>query len=330
MRGLNWDRQQRWVFTLFVCVLVTAATDGCSESDGSGMPGLGETPGLAGVGATAGTPAAGSPGTSTATAGRGVAGTSGGAAGRAAAGAPAPMTTAGRAADADDAGVEPADAGAMTPDTGVTVPPEQPPTRADLGKGDGSDVITIGDSWMNLGSTGIQQSLLKASGQKYRTYGRGGTRLLDDVIPNQYATAKRADADIKTVVMTGGGNDIIQVPGLRDDCTAMGAQCEMVKKQILERLTTLWDLMSTDGVQDVLYVQYSNPEGQNVDFALAGGMDSVKTRCAAVKAPMHCHTLETLDIVMGDIPDSIHPSAVAFDRVGKAVFDLMTKEGMRR
>jgi hypothetical protein len=232
---------------------------------------------------------------------------------------------AGRGADDADAGVEP-DAGTMTmAGAGAT----QPPMRADLGKGDGSDVITIGDSWMNLGSTGIQQSLLKASAQRYRTYGRGGTRLLDDVIPNQYATAKRADPDIKTVVMTGGGNDIIQVPGLRDDCTAMGQQCEMVKKQILDRLTTLWDLMAADGVQDVLYVQYSNPEGQNVDFALAGG-ESLKTRCAAVKAPLRCHTLETLDIVMGDIPDGIHPSATAFDRLGVAAFKLMTDQGMRR
>ena len=49
-----------------------------------------------------------------------------------------------------------------------------------------------------------------------------------------------------------------------------------------------------------------------------------------MKAPLRCHRLETLDIVMGDIPDDIHPSAVAFDRLGVAVFDLMTKQGMRR
>ena len=201
--------------------------------------------------------------------------------------------------------------------------------RADLEKGDGSDVITIGDSWMNLGSTGIQQSLLKASGQKYRTYGRGGTRLLDEVIPRQYTTAKMADPDIKTVIMTGGGNDIIQVPGLRDDCTAKGEKCAMVTGQILDRLTKLWADMAKDGVQDVVYVQYSNPEGNNVDFAQADG-DGVPKRCSEVPKPLRCHRLETLDIVMGDIPDSIHPSAVAFDRVGKAVFDLMVAQGMRR
>lgn len=304
------------------CLLMTQA---CSDSDSSGTSGLGQTPGPAVAGATAGVPAAGAQ--AVGIAGGGVAGVSGtGAAGRSVAGASAPASMAGRGAGADaDAGVEPVDAGVMTADTGVT----QTPMRADLGAGDGSDVIAIGDSWMNLGFSGIQQSLVAASGQRYRTYGVPGTRLLDDVIPNQYASAKRADPDIKTVVMTGGGNDIIQVPGLRADCDAMGAQCAMVVTQILDRLTKLWDLMSTDGVQDVVYVQYSNPEGQNVDFSLASG-DSVKTRCEAVKAPLRCHRVETLDIVMGDIPDDIHPSAAAFDRIGKAVYTLMMEKGMRR
>ena len=271
------------------------------------------------AGATAGS-AAGTP--AIAVAGRSAA--TGNAAG-AAAGVPA---IAGRSAPDDlDAGViEPVDAAVTTAPDAATTPP---PTREDLSKGDGSDVITIGDSWMNLGSTGIQQSLLKASGQRYRTFGRPGTRLVNDVIPNQYESAKRADPDIKTVVMTGGGNDIIQVPGLRDDCDAGGMMCAMVLGQILDRLTELWDEMAADGVQDVLYVQYSNPEGKNVDFALPNG-DGVKKRCEATKAPLRCHRLETLDIVMGDIPDGIHPSAVAFDRVGKAVFERMTQEGMRR
>jgi hypothetical protein len=142
-------------------------------------------------------------------------------------------------------------------------------------------------------------------------------------------SAKRADADIKTVVMTGGGNDIIQVPGLRDDCAANGAQCAMVLSEILDRLTQLWTEMAMDGVQDVVYVQYSNPEGNNVDYALPSG-DGVAKRCAEVPTPLRCHPLETLDIVMGDIPDGIHPSSAAFDRLGTAVHDLMTTQGMRR
>ena len=222
--------------------------------------------------------------------------------------------------------IETADASAQSSDAGAST---DRAAREDLGKGDGSDVITIGDSWMSLVSTGIQQSLIKASGQPYRTYGRGGTRLLNDAIPNQYVAARAANPEIKTVVMTGGGNDIIQVPGLRDDCTAMGMQCAMVVSQILDRLSKLWAQMAEDGVRDVIYVQYSNPEGNNVDFVLPDG-DGVPKRCADVPEPLRCHRLETLEIVMGDIPDGIHPSAVAFDRLGQAVYDLMVAEGTRR
>lgn len=320
----NWSSRAdaHWLaaftFVLFVAV-------GCNDEDApGGMQGqspVGMTP-VAGTNAAgASAPAAGSGAAGSAAGAAGArAGTSGGSAGQ----------TAGAAAPDDDAGSDPTetpDAGAPpVADSGTTT---EPPARADLEKGDGSDVITIGDSWMSLGATGIQQSLVKASGQPYRTYGRGGTRLLNEVIPGQYATAKRADPDIKTVVMTGGGNDIIQVPGLRDDCTAMGAQCAMVVGQILDRLTELWAEMAADGVQDVIYVQYSNPEGNNVDYAQASG-DGLAKRCAEVPAPLRCHRVETLDIVMGDIPDGIHPSSVAYDRLGVAVHDLMTEQGMRR
>jgi lysophospholipase L1-like esterase len=218
------------------------------------------------------------------------------------------------------------DAGTSVADAGMT---DAAPAREDLGAGDGSDVITIGDSWMSLGVRGIQQSLVAISGQPYRTYGRGGTRLLNEAIPGQYVTAKTADPDIQTVVMTGGGNDIIQVPGLREDCAAQGEQCSQVVGQILDRLSALWAEMAADGVQDVIYVQYSNPEGNNVDFALPSG-DGVAPRCEDVPEPLRCHRLETLDIVMGDIPDGIHPSAAGYDRIGQAVYDLMIEQGMRR
>jgi hypothetical protein len=241
-----------------------------------------------------------------------------------------PQAGAGGAAVPPMPGAQAGVGGAAVPVTpGASAGSDAAPPGADLGAGDGHDVITIGDSWMSLLTTGIQQSLVKVSGQPYRMYGRGGTRLLNEAIPGQYVTAKMANPDIKTVVMTGGGNDIIQVPGLRDDCAAQGEMCSMVVGQILERLSTLWAEMATDGVQDVIYVEYSNPEGNNVDFAIPSG-DSVPVRCAAVPAPLRCHTLETLDIVMGDIPDGIHPSAIAYDRIGQAVHDMMIARGMRR
>lgn len=211
------------------------------------------------------------------------------------------------------------------------------PKHEDLGKGDGSDVIMIGDSWMSLGGpmTGIQNGVLKASNQPYRPYGIGGTTLLGGgtlafltPIPQQYENAIMENANVKTVIMTGGGNDILQ-SGLQAECQMKTDACGVQVTKILDRLSQLWADMAEDGVKDVVYIFYATPQGESVDFALPDG-DSARKRCENVPAPMRCHIQETLDIVMGDIPDGIHPSAVASERIGQAVVDLMEKEGIRR
>jgi hypothetical protein len=203
--------------------------------------------------------------------------------------------------------------------------------RADLGKGDGKDVVTIGDSWMLLLGTGIQESLTKTSGQPYRKYARPGTKLLDGVIPGQYATAKRADADIKTVVMTAGGNDVIQNATLKADCMSGGTACEAQVDKIRMALSDLWKQMSTDGVQDVIHVMYSASAGSGVKNRDAHNKKMAEV-CAAVPAPLRCHLLNT-DMLIGPSEmrgDGIHPTDPGYDKIGKAVFELMTEKGMRR
>jgi lysophospholipase L1-like esterase len=183
--------------------------------------------------------------------------------------------------------------------------------------------------------SGIQGGILKASGQPYRPYGIGGTTLLGGgalsfltPIPQQYQGAIMENANVKTVIMTGGGNDILQ-SGLQADCQMKTDACGQQVIKILDRLSELWTEMAEDGVKDVVYILYATPMNESVDFALPDG-DSAKKRCENVPAPMRCHILETLDLVMGDIPDGIHPSAVAADRIGQAVVDLLEKEGIRR
>jgi hypothetical protein len=205
------------------------------------------------------------------------------------------------------------------------------PPRMDLGKGNGKDVITIGDSWMLLFFTGIQESLVKASGnQPYRKYAVPGTRLLDGVIPGQYDSAKRADPNIKTVVMTGGGNDIIQNTALEMDCAAGGPMCQAQLDKIGTALSDLWAKMSKDGVQDVIHVMYSASAGSGVKNR-AENNKKLAESCAAVPGPMRCHLLNTDELIKKeDLADEVHPNSAGYDRIGQAVFDLMVKEGMRR
>jgi hypothetical protein len=199
--------------------------------------------------------------------------------------------------------------------------------REDLGKGDGSDVIAIGDSWMNLGATGIQQSLVRLSMQPYRVYGVPGVRLLDEVIPRQYASAKRANPDIKTVVMTGGGNDILLTGAGVDRSTAGPATMGQID-MIADRLVKLWDEMGTDGVKDVVYIEYSRGGGS--EAAVNYATEKIKPLCDAAEAT-RCHWIDADDFLMMMLSlDGIHPTGDGCDKIATGVIALMEKEGIRR
>jgi len=199
--------------------------------------------------------------------------------------------------------------------------------REDLGKGDGSDVIAIGDSWMNLGATGIQQSLLRLSMQPYRVAGVPGVRLLDEVIPRQYTAAKRANPDIKTVVMTGGGNDILLTGAGADRSTAGPATRGQID-MIADRLVKLWDEMGADGVKDIVYIEYSRGGGS--EAAVNYATEKIKPLCDEFVAT-RCHWIDADDFLMMMLSlDGIHPTGDGCDKIATGVITLMEKEGMRR
>jgi lysophospholipase L1-like esterase len=208
-------------------------------------------------------------------------------------------------------------------------------TRPDQGMGDGKDVITIGDSWMNLGSVGIELSLDKVSMRPYRNFGVGGTKLLDGAIPGQYEMAKK-QAPVKTVIMTGGGNDILQE--ILVDCldTNFGDTCKKQIDAVAAGLTKLWAEMSTDGVTDVVIVGYSKktmPLGlgstaKSIDYSAM----KITPLCAMVAAPLRCTSFDSDKEVPNLMTrsDGIHPDDASYDAIAAAVWKLMQAKGMRR
>lgn len=230
---------------------------------------------------------------------------------------------------------------AGTPDTGVTPDtgaPDAGPARADQGMGDGKDVITIGDSWMNLNNTvGIQQSLEKISKRDYRNFGVPGTKLLDEVIPKQYTMAK-GQGPVKTVVMTGGGNDVLQeilLPCV-DANFDNDSKCKDQIDRVAARLQKLWAEMAADGVQDVFIIGYSNktaPLGLGTTAkSIAYSAMKIQPVCDSVPAPLRCTTLDTDKEVptLKTRGDGIHPDDASYDALGTVVWKVMQEKGMRR
>lgn len=198
-------------------------------------------------------------------------------------------------------------------------------TREDLGKGDGKDVITIGDSWMAgpLNTSGIEAALDRA-GTKYRHYGVTATTLLSGQIPGQYDSAKRANPKISTVIMTGGGNDVMFTGGA---CSTPEACAEFAGK-ITAGLNTLWTKMAEDGVKDVIYVAYSENAG-STPVENRGASKAVAEICYSGR--ISCHTVATTDIIAkSDLADGIHPGTAGNNRIAKRVLELMETRKMRR
>jgi len=230
----------------------------------------------------------------------------------------------------------PDDSGALLDGNTIMVPSDAGmgdsmwPPRADLGKGDGTDVINIGDSWMLLSTTGIELSLVRLSMQPYREYAVPGTELLNGQIPSQYTQAKAANPNIKTVIMTGGGNDVV-LTGMSADCAAGGATCAMTLTNIAVALSKLWKQMSADGVMDVIHIEYAAVAGAGLKDPAANER-ALQSVCNMVPLPMHCHLLNTDAYVAKTdlMADGIHPSGAACDRIATAVMNMMVAGGMRR
>lgn len=208
-------------------------------------------------------------------------------------------------------------AGAAAPDAAA---PGSEPSSEDLGMGDGSDVITLGDSWM----AGIAPNLIDVSGQPYRNHSAGGTPLLQEtagsggrqIIPDQYEDAKMENPDIKTVVLTAGGIDLAEGPGL-------GAEGNV---KIEEALTTLFAQMGADGVRDIVYYSYSRATSEQAIQALA----DVQIKACSAATPVRCHFIDADEIIMRMLGDAIHPTAEGSRKLAEAAFKLMTDKGMRR
>jgi hypothetical protein len=213
-------------------------------------------------------------------------------------------------------------------------------TQGDLGVGNGSDVVLIGDSFMSNTlefegtGGGIAPALIQFAGRPYRNYAMQGVKMLQaDVfgpaIPNQYEMAKRANPDIKTVIMTGGGNDILLDPMVATSCKTAGEACRQMLAQIDEAFEALWTEMTNDGVEDIVYVQYAD----NV-----GTVSPVLRQDAGVEPPsicfserVRCHAVDTTAAVMGQIAvDGVHPLKAANQRIATQIYDLMVQDGMRR
>lgn len=133
---------------------------------------------------------------------------------------------------------------------------------------DNDQVVTIGDSIFAL-SGELQDFLEDKAGQTFRQYTLSGAELTGGLIAtsvaDQYRTARSDNPDIETIVMDGGGNDIL-IPAIALDpynCKTqwyqfgrLSGKCKNFIDDIYVEGVNLLNEMHADGVDNVIYLGY--------------------------------------------------------------------------
>jgi hypothetical protein len=200
-----------------------------------------------------------------------------------------------------------------------------------------SQVVWIGDSYPASGNGGIQRYTEQAAqaagalaaGATYRKYYMGGTQMANGQIPGQYTLAKQADPDITTVIMTGGGNDILigNSTCLNNPPPANQSCVDTVAKAVAAA-DAMFMQMQADGVKNVIYYFYPRTailqSGANVDYAFP----IVKAGCDKYKGAMNCYFVDTRPPFEGQnwFADGIHPTDPGQKAIGGLVWDTMVSQ----
>ena len=189
---------------------------------------------------------------------------------------------------------------ANTSNQSLLLPPPSPSPQKVLV---GDSILAGRDALWGLGA--INKYLNEFSGQILDNYAKIGSSLHDGwvtSVPQLYTDmrTKTAPAVPTTIVLNGGGNDVISV---RDDCWAFNDKCRLQIDSAMEIAERLILRMHDDGVQHIIYLgfYYAFNMTQAADY----GTESLKRVCGAAAVDCHVADVRNLNIVVGW--DGMHP-----------------------
>ncbi len=181
----------------------------------------------------------------------------------------------------------------------------------------GESVLLIGDSIFALNRT--TAGYLRSNGFQVKDKSRIAAKM--SAIATQYSANR---AGVKTVVMNGGGNDILL--GHYMDCVARNAKCKTAVRSAIGKGKQLMKRMERDGVEKIIYVGLYHFRGFNktLNPTVDEAMSQVKRACATVEI---CTFIDSRKFIgQGDLkPDDIHPTAVASKKMGRAIVRALRK-----
>lgn len=198
---------------------------------------------------------------------------------------------------------------------------------------DRNDIITIGDSIFDL-SGEIQLFLEEYAGQTFRNYTQSGAELDGGIfarpIVDQYADAKSVNPNISTIVMDGGGNDIL-IPAVIFDpygCKThwwrwnISNSCENLINDIYVEAVTMLNGMDSDGIDNILYLGYYYTTGFNANLRQAIDYGDYRLEQACSNSTVNCTFIDPRNAIDSSdiISDGIHPSTSGSRKISNLIW----------
>jgi len=240
-----------------------------------------------------------------------------------------------------DGGGEEDDAG-ENPDGSI-----QTQTRRCLSNG--SQVILIGDSYINWITHTFPQDMNDVVGQPVRNYAIGGFSMASGglgLIPPQLDLAIADDPDIIAVVMSGGGNDIL-IPDVlqfpqggeckNDPDSASIPDCQAIVKLAIDTAVDCMDKLVDAGIPDVIYFFYpevpstwlaADPNGI-LQYALPLAREACEKAYERTNGKLTCHFIDLNPVFDGhpeyfaeaDLHENSEGSAAIANKIWEVMVD---------
>jgi hypothetical protein len=208
-------------------------------------------------------------------------------------------------------------------------------------------VVWIGDSIFALsGEEAV--ALEELSGQTYRTYYVSGAQMeggMVRTIPAQYDQAVNADRNISTVIMNGGGNDVLIGANGSCDATFPNGQLSQACYNIINKVeavnTALWQDMINDGVKNIVNQGYYYSSDRDLWVVSDVFQNRTKQEFANMAAknpgvkmvfvePKDNPYFDKSKVSSYTIYDGIHPTDAASAELASMLWDAMVANGIEQ
>ncbi|HET7539143.1 MAG TPA: SGNH/GDSL hydrolase family protein [Polyangiaceae bacterium] len=200
----------------------------------------------------------------------------------------------------------------------------------DRGTVSANQVLVVGDSFFATTHqiTAYLESLARGAGavsigERYRDrstlMSSNALALGGNGIEDQY-TGGAAEAEVKVVIMNGGGADV-----LLGSCDSANASCAVIAAAEAAA-QALFAKMAADNVEHVVYAFYPDPKDLNVKARMDALRPLIQTACDS--APLPCHFLDLRDVFTGHYgeylqTDQLNPSDAGAQATAEAIWATM-------